>query len=172
MTQLNNLGAIWPGPVEQPLGTIWPGPAEEPLPSKKGSVKILAIRQQLKPIFIFPIVSLWKLVLGIGQENHYRLSESHNRLIRPKIKFYLFAIAYLPPLLLPTQLFFLLFTFFFFSTVSIFQFQSEILNLYKLTRKPPTGIASIPHFLPLFLLWWLSYLFTFQYRRGYFIQSN
>ena len=28
---------------------------------------------------------------------------------RPKIKFYLFAIAYLPTLLLPTQLFFLLF---------------------------------------------------------------
>ena len=29
--------------------------------------------------------------------------------IRPKIKFYLFAIAYLPTRLLPTQLFFLLF---------------------------------------------------------------
>ena len=30
-------------------------------------------------------------------------------MVRPKIKFYLFAIAYLPTLLLPTQLFFLLF---------------------------------------------------------------
>ena len=60
--------------------------------------------------------------------------------IRPKIKFYLFAIAYLPTLLLPTQHFFFCFsrsTFFFFFAVSIFQFQSEILNLYKLTRKPP-----------------------------------
>ena len=60
---------------------------------------------------------------------------------RPKIKFDLFAIAYLPTLLLPTQLFFLLFQkyffFFFFLAVSIFQFHSEILKLYKLTRKNP-----------------------------------
>ena len=28
---------------------------------KKCSVKIPAIRQQLKPIFIFPLISLWKL---------------------------------------------------------------------------------------------------------------
>ena len=78
-------------------------------------------------------------------------------LLRPKIKFYLFAIAYLPTLLLPTQLFFPLFQkffffFFFFFAVSIFQFQSEILNLYELMRKTPTGIAFIPHFLSLFLL--------------------
>ena len=52
----------------------------------------------------------------------------------PKIKFYLFAIVYLPTLLLPTQLFFCFsrsIVFFF----SIFQFQSEILTLYKLTIK-------------------------------------
>ena len=97
-------------------------------------------------------------------------------LLRPKIKFYLFAIAYLPTLLLPTQLCFRFsrsnFFFFFFFAVSIFQFQSEILHLYKLMRKPPTGIAFIPHFLSLFLLWWLSYLFTFQCRRVNFIQSS
>ena len=29
---------------------------------KKGSVKISAIRQHLKPIFIFPIISVWKLL--------------------------------------------------------------------------------------------------------------
>ena len=61
--------------------------------------------------------------------------------LRPKIKFYLFAIAYLPTLLPPTQLFFcfsrtiFFFFFFFFFAVSIFQFQSEILKLYKLTGK-------------------------------------
>ena len=72
--------------------------------------------------------------------------------IGPKIKFYLFAIAYLPTLLLPTQFFFFCFSRsnFFFFAVSIFQFQSVILNLYKLKRKTPTGIAFIPHFLSLF----------------------
>ena len=45
------------------------------------------------------------------------------------------------------------FFFFFLFAVSIFQFQSETLNLYKITRrKEPTGIAFIPHFLSLFLL--------------------
>ena len=76
---------------------------------------------------------------------------------RPKIIFYLFAIAYLPTLLLPTQLFFfffpeVFFLFFFFFAVSIFHFRSEILNLYKLMRKPLTGIAFNSQFLSLFLL--------------------
>ena len=58
--------------------------------------------------------------------------------LRPEIKFHLFAIAYLPKLLPPTELFFVLFQndfYFFFFAVSIFQFQSKILKLYKLTGK-------------------------------------
>ena len=51
----------------------------------------------------------------------------------PKIKFYLFAIAYLPTLLPPYSIYFFAFPelFFFFFAFSIFQFQSEILKLYK-----------------------------------------
>ena len=114
-------------------------------------------------------------------------SKFKHRSIGPKIKFYLFAIAYLPTLFpystffscFSRSNFFFFFFFFFFSFLFLFccfnisfQFQSEILTLYKLTRKKPTGIAFIPHFLSLFVLWWLPYLFTFQRRRGNVIQSN
>ena len=117
---------------------------------------------------------------GCGQWRRFLLGKpSRVCLFRPKIKFYLFAIAYLPTHLsfIPYSTFFFCFSrsyffFFFFFAVSIFQFQSEMLNLYKWTRKKPTGIAFIPHFLSLFLLCWLSYLFTFHCRRGNFIQSN
>ena len=36
----------------------------------KSSVKIPIIRQQLKPIFIFPMVSLWKLKIAIATKVH------------------------------------------------------------------------------------------------------
>ena len=50
--------------------------------------------------------------------------DSNNQCIRPKIKFYLFVIAYLPTLLLPTQPFFsvfpeVFFLFFFFCCFDI-----------------------------------------------------
>ena len=62
--------------------------------------------------------------------------------LRPKIKFYLFAIGYLPTLFLPTQLFFLhfqnsfCFSFLSFFCILLYQCLAEIPKLYKLTRKP------------------------------------
>ena len=62
--------------------------------------------------------------------------------LRPKIKFYLFAIGYLPTLFLPTQLFFCIsrtlfvFLFFLFFCILLYQCLAEIPKLYKLTRKP------------------------------------
>ena len=93
--------------------------------------------------------------------------------VRPKIKFCLFAIAYLPALLLPTQPFFFAFpeVIFFFFAVSIVQFVWNTKSLQINKKKKNTGIAFIPHFLSLFLLSWLPYLFR-RGRRGNFIQSN
>ena len=62
--------------------------------------------------------------------------------LKPKIKFYLCAIAYLSILFLPTQLFFCIsrtlfvFLFFFYFCILLYQCPAEIPKLYKLTRKP------------------------------------
>ena len=71
-------------------------------------------------------------------------------MIRAKIKFYLFAIAYLPTLLPPTRPFFFFallelffFFFFFFFAVSIFQFQSEIL-IYRAQPRGRFGRKGLP----------------------------
>ena len=46
----------------------------------KCSVKISAIRQQLKPIFIFPIISLWKLSCHSNQ-SAYATAINNNTLV-------------------------------------------------------------------------------------------
>ena len=78
--------------------------------------------------------------MGKGNKNPENEAAQVKSLFSNFLKFYLFAIAYLPTLLPTTQLFFCFFFafpehFFFFVAVSIFQFQSEILKLYKLTRR-------------------------------------
>ena len=65
----------------------------------------------------------------------------------PKIKLYLFAVAYLVPTHTFTPYPTFCFAFpevIFFFAVSIFQFESEMLNLYKLTRKNPIKISFNP----------------------------
>ena len=80
------------------------------------------------------------IFLSVADVSKNRKPNVNLFVLRPKIKFYLFAIAYLPTILPPTQLFFCFFrTNFFFFTFSIFQVQSELLKLYKLTRKKPKG---------------------------------